>query len=130
MRPRPCSNSMPRSSISPNLSSRIESGQMLHFSYPQKTLSMSLTRAGRPATTHFNGEESTKPFSFSADNLDSDDVAPETSPTRKCQTPKHEKSHSHAKEGEIKGGLQSSTKYSRGGRGMLSRSMGNMQTHV
>ncbi len=100
---------------------------MLHFSYPQKSLSM--TRSDRPVTTHFAGEDSSKAFSFSADNLDSDDVVPELSPTRKCQTPKHEKSHSHSKD-VIRDGLQSPPgKYSRG-RGMLSRSMGNMQTHV
>lgn len=125
LRPRPSSNSIPKTSVSPSFSSRMENGHMQqHFSYPQKVAS--LTRGTRPVTEHFT-ESSGKPFSFSADNLDVNEVIPENSPIRKSQTPKHENSHS--RDGRDTGPRSPPTKYSRG-HGMLSISMGNMQTHV
>ena len=137
LRPRPLSNSMPRSSVSPNIGSRMDgSGQALHFSYPQKALSGSMARATRTtrpvtyATSDFAAKEdcSHKPFSFSADNLDSDEVAPEISSVLppKSQTPNHSRSREAVEQG---GALSLPARYSRG-RDVLSRSMGNMQTHV
>jgi len=130
LRPRPFSSSMPRSSVSPNIVSRMDGGQgqMLHFSYPQNALSGgNLARSTQPASG-YTKEDSGKPFSFSADNLDSDEVVPEISPMPKSQTPNHTRSRDGGAE-QSSGALSLPARYSRG-RDALSKSTGNMQTHV